>query len=49
MEPFEREYQDQCSDFDDRPEWDDLSSFEETDENDGRMDEEDFYRHLEEY
>ena len=49
MESFEYEYPDHSSDFDDRPEWEELSSPEDAEENDGPMDDEDFYRHLEEY
>ncbi|MEO9484185.1 MAG: hypothetical protein ABJG47_12090 [Ekhidna sp.] len=49
MEAFEREYQDECSDFDDRLELEELCIQEKEEESEPLKEEDLFYRHLEEY
>lgn len=49
MDALEREYHDNTSNFDDRLELEDDNIVEDEDENEPLEEEEDFYRHLEEY
>jgi hypothetical protein len=49
MEFFEREYQDSSSDFDDRIDGDEHHYWMKNDDSEVQMEEDRFYRHLDEY